>query len=177
MIDWGIDSGLLVIRVVIGATLVFHGTQKMFGWFGGGGLSGATAFFQRLGYRPPRAMAIMAATIETAGGVLLLLGLLTPIAVVLLTATLVNVLVIHVRNGFDRHNNGFEYELALLAGVAGIALAGPGALSLDASLGIELASMARTISGLDAGAAWGAILILAGTVGGAVVSATRRHTT
>ena len=169
-----IDIALLLLRLVVGFAMFYHGSTKLFGWFGGAGLSGATQIFRMLGYRPPRAMAIVASTLETVGGVLLLLGLLSPTAVVLLTAILVNVIAVRIGNGYDQRNRGVEYELALLVVVAAIAFAGPGAYSLDAVLGIDLIGLAVRILGVDVGVLWSVVLLVAGAVGGLIVSATRR---
>src|SRR3954454_7675468 len=74
------DTGLLLIRIVVGLLLVGHGTQKLFGWFGGHGLEGTGGFFEKLGYRPGKVWAAVAGMSETGGGLLLALGLFTPLA-------------------------------------------------------------------------------------------------
>ena len=74
------DAGLLILRVVVGVALVGHGTQKLFGWFGGAGPRGTGAFFEMLGYRPGELFAVVAGASEAGGGVLLGVGLLTPLA-------------------------------------------------------------------------------------------------
>ena len=168
-----IDAGLLAIRLAVGFIMFVHGTQKLFSWFQGEGIEAAEGLFKRLGFRPPRLMAYVAAWIETIGGVLLALGFLTPVAVVLLIATLVNVLLVHIKNGFDRRRNGFEFEFVLLAGTACVALAGAGAYSLDALLGIDLPSLALTTAGIDVRAFWAPLLSAMGAIGGLVVSSTR----
>ena len=72
--------GLLLIRLVFGLTLAAHGSQKLFAWFGGGGPRGTAGMFEKLGFRQPLAMAVLAGLAELGGGLLLALGLLTPLA-------------------------------------------------------------------------------------------------
>lgn len=74
------DIGLLLLRSAIGLTLAAHGAQKLFGWFGGAGLNGTAGFMESLGFRPGRRQARMAGLVEAGGGLLLALGLLTPVA-------------------------------------------------------------------------------------------------
>lgn len=171
----GIDAGLLIIRVVVGGVMIFHGTQKLLGWWDGEGLDGTAAFFDRQGFRPPKVMAVIAGCIETIGGALFGVGLIVSIAAVLLISTLVNVVILHARNGLDRKKNGFEYELVLLATVAGIALTGPGAYALDALFKVDVTEFLTHLVGVDTSSAWGAIMILAGAAGGIVVASTRRR--
>lgn len=171
----GVDAGLLILRVVVGGIMMFHGTQKLLGWWGGEGLNGTAAFFDRQGFRPPKVMAAIAGCIETIGGALFGAGLLGSIAAVLLISTLVNVVILHARNGLDRKKNGFEYELVLLAAVAGIALTGPGAYALDPLFRVDVAEYFTHLVGVDTSIAWGAIMILTGAAGGIIVAATRRR--
>ncbi len=72
--------GRLLIRTVVGGFFVGHGTQKLFGWFGGPGLEGTGQFFETIGLRPGRRNAIAAGTTEALGGALLAAGLATPLA-------------------------------------------------------------------------------------------------
>jgi putative oxidoreductase len=74
------NAGLLILRVVLGVALIGHGTQKLFGWFGGHGRRRTGAFFELLGYRPGALFAIIAGLSETGAGVLLAMGFLTPLA-------------------------------------------------------------------------------------------------
>jgi putative oxidoreductase len=129
------STGLLILRLAVAAIMFFHGTTKLFGWWGGEGLDGAERFFASQGFRPPRLMAMVAGATETTASVLLGLGLLTPLGVAMLTGVLANVCALHVRNGLDHRKHGFELELAILAGVVAVGLAGPGRWSLDALLG------------------------------------------
>jgi putative oxidoreductase len=114
-----------------------HGAQKLFGSFGGPGLKGTAAFFDQLGIRPGRPMAILAGLAEFAGGILVAVGLLTPlVAVALIAVMAVAVLKVHLKNGFFAQNGGYEFNLALAGMALTLLLAGAGALSLDSVLGI-----------------------------------------
>lgn len=132
------DWGLLAMRVAIGGTLIAHGSQKLFGWFGGGGLARTAAGFHRNGFRPGQVHATLAALGETGGGALLVAGLATPGAAAAATSTMVVASSTHVQNGFFSRNRGFELPGVLGATAAGLALTGPGALSLDHALGHRL---------------------------------------
>ncbi|MFI6502576.1 DoxX family protein [Nonomuraea typhae] len=156
------DIGLLVLRIVVGLVMAYHGTEKLLGWWGADGLKGAAAFFGRMGYRPPLVIAAVAGLTETMGGLLLAAGALTPLAVLMLAGTFANIVILHLPNGLSRRRNGFEYELVLLAATACVAFTGPGALAVDALYGLALN-----------GAVWGAALVGAGLLAGAAVSASR----
>jgi putative oxidoreductase len=131
------DTGLLIARLVFGALLVGHGTQKLFGWFGGHGLDGTGGFFHSLGFRPGKPMAAVAGLSEAGGGLLLALGLLTPLAGAAVVGTLLVAASVHFDNGVWATKGG--YETALLYGIlaAAIAISGPGSVSLDRALGID----------------------------------------
>lgn len=131
-----IDTGLLIIRLVIGLTFVGHGAQKLFGSFGGYGLKGTGGWFDSIGMKPGYTMALMAGLSELVGGALFALGLFTPLAGILIALTMVVAIVkVHGANGFWSTQNGYEYNLVLLAAAIGIALTGPGRYALDALLG------------------------------------------
>lgn len=127
------DIALLVVRLVVGALFAGHGAQKLFGWFGGHGLAGTGAFFDSLGIRPGRTMALVAGLSEVVGGGLLVLGLLQPLAALLIGgAMVVAIAKVHGKNGVWAQNGGFEYNLVLLVIVLALAALGPGSLSLAA---------------------------------------------
>jgi putative oxidoreductase len=135
--------GLLLIRVVVGLTLAAHGSQKLFGSFGGGGPAGTTTFFRSLGYRTPLLMALLAGLGELAGGLLFALGLFTPLAALILIVVMLNAITtVHWKKGFFNSAGGFEFNLTIVAAAAAIAAGGPGRYSLDHALG-----WAATISG------------------------------
>ncbi|TYS18769.1 DoxX family protein [Rossellomorea vietnamensis] len=130
-----LDTGLLIIRLVIGLSFIGHGAQKLFGWFGGYGLEGTGGWMESLGMKPGKAMALLAGLAEFLGGIFFVLGLLTPVAGIMIAITmLIAIVKVHYANGYWSTNNGYEYNLALLAVAIGLALAGPGKYALDAIL-------------------------------------------
>ncbi len=140
-------AGLLILRLVIGGILFGHGAQKVFGWWGGPGLTGWTQAIIRMRIRPPRAWAVISAFGELGGGALLALGLLTPLACVAIAGSmLVAIALVHWPRGFWVSKGGYEFNLSILAGVATLALIGPGQLSLDAALRIHLAEPTTVIA-------------------------------
>jgi len=130
------DAGLLMLRVVAGLLLFAHGTNKLFGWFGGGGLTGTTRFFGSIGYWPPRAMARVAAGTEVVGGAALVVGLATPLAAAAVVGLMLNVVVVHRPNGLWAVDNGYEFPLTLAVVAATLGFTGAGAVSFDAWLGL-----------------------------------------
>lgn len=131
--------GLFLLRVVIGALFVGHGTQKLFGWFGGPGLDGTRGMFRSLGYRKPGVVAILAGGAEAGAGVLLVLGLLTPLAAAAIIGVMVNAIVaVHAGNGPWVADGGWEYNVVLAAAATTFAFAGPGGAALDPALGLGL---------------------------------------
>jgi putative oxidoreductase len=143
--------GLLILRIVIGLTLAAHGAQKLFGWWGGSGMAGWTQAVTKLRIRPPALWAWIAALSEFGGGLLLAFGLLSPLgSLAIAGAMLVAVATVHWANGFWNGKRGYEFNLALLASVAALALTGPGTYSLDQLIGIHLPEPAILILGVIA---------------------------
>jgi putative oxidoreductase len=127
-------AGLLLLRVVVGLTMASHGTQKLFGWFGGPGPRGTSAFFGQLGYRAPVAMALLAGLAETSG-VAFAAGFLTPLAALGIAVVMLNaIFAVHLKNGFFNGNGGIEFPLLLLTTAVAVAAIGPGRYSLDRAL-------------------------------------------
>ncbi|MFG2874341.1 DoxX family protein [Streptomyces sp. NPDC048337] len=126
----GHDAGLLLLRLVLGLTMAAHGSQKLFGWFGGGGVRGTGQFFTASGYPAGDAMAVLAGLTETLGGLGLAVGLLTPLAGAAIVGTLINAIAVHGAGSFFAPA-GVEYELLLTAGAAALALTGPGRYAVD----------------------------------------------
>ncbi|MFJ6616859.1 DoxX family protein [Kitasatospora sp. NPDC091335] len=124
------DAGLLLLRLVLGLTMAAHGSQKLFGWFGGGGIDGTGQFFTMSGYPAGDAMAVVAGLTETLGGLALAVGLLTPLAAAAIVGTMVNAIAVTWGGGFFAPK-GSEYELLLTAGAASLALTGPGRYAVD----------------------------------------------
>ncbi len=127
-----VDAGLLLLRVLVGVTLSLHGMQKLFGWFGGGGLDATAGWFSSLGFGDGRASAVAAGVGEVAGGLGLALGLATPLAATLVIATMTTAaLVNNADNGFWSVNKGWELNGYLVAVAWSLATTGPGRFSLD----------------------------------------------
>lgn len=132
------DVGLLVLRVGVGGALAAHGTQKLFGWFGGGGVDGTAAMFDKAGFRPARLSAIAAGITETGGGALLAAGIATPAAGAAIAGTMVVASSMLAPKGFFAAKGGYEYAALIGVGGVSLALTGPGALSLDDVTGDRL---------------------------------------
>lgn len=129
------DLALLILRAILGTVFVAHGAQKLFGWFGGDGLLAEANSMAERGLRPAELMAVLAGLSEFGAGLLILLGLLTPLgalalAIVMVTATATDT----GQNGFFIQNDGFEYNLVLFTICAAFLFAGAGAYSLDRAL-------------------------------------------
>ncbi|MET9802478.1 DoxX family membrane protein [Streptomyces sp. NPDC006368] len=125
------DLGLLLLRVGTGSVLAAHGAQKLFGWFGGGGLTGTTQAMEAMGFRPGRRSAVAAGLGEAGGGVLLALGLATPAAGAAAAGAMAGAVAVHVPAGFFNQSGGFEYPAFLGFTAAALGLAGAGRYSLD----------------------------------------------
>jgi putative oxidoreductase len=155
------DTGLLVLRIVVGALLVGHGAQKLFGWFGGGGLAGTATYFRSAGYWPPRLMAGAAGGAELVGGAALAAGAVTPIAAAVVIGTMLNAAVaMHWRNGLWAANNGFEYPLVMATAAATLAFTGAGSASVDAWRGLGGASIEGGVLAVAMGLIVGAALLV-----------------
>ncbi|CAM3795222.1 DoxX family protein [Mesobacillus zeae] len=129
------DLGLLIIRLVVGLLFIGHGAQKLFGWFGGHGLEGTGGWMESIGMKPGVTMALLAGLSEFIGGILFALGLLTPLAGLMIAGTMVIAISkVHGKNGLWATQNGYEYNLVLLAVAIGIAFSGPGQYAVDAFL-------------------------------------------
>jgi len=131
------DTGLLIARMVFGLLMAAHGTQKLFGWFGGYGLAGTAGFFEQLGFRPGKLFAGAAAGTELIAGLLVAFGLLGPLGPALIVSVMiVAAATVHWQHGVFAQNNGIE--VPLLYGVAALTLALTGycAFSLDAALAL-----------------------------------------
>ena len=162
------NTGLLVLRLVNGLLLVGHGSQKLFGLFGGPGLAGAGGFFHSLGFRPGKPLAIVAGASEAGAGVLLALGLLNPLASAAIIGTLLVAGSVHFAAGLWGQNGGYETPLLYATAAAALAFTGPGAYSLDHALGLDSL----------AGNGWGVVAVVAGVLSGlAVVARGRRALT
>ncbi|MCQ6268550.1 DoxX family protein [Fictibacillus sp. WQ 8-8] len=128
-----LSLGLLIIRLVIGLSFAAHGTQKLFGWFGGHGLKGTGGWLESIGIKPGYTMALFAGLAEFGGGLLFAAGLVTWLGAAAIIVTMLMAIVkVHGPNGFWATSGGYEYNLILIAVALGVALTGAGAYSLDA---------------------------------------------
>ena len=134
-----LDLALLVLRVGLGLSLAAHGAQKLFGWFGGHGLAGTGGFFDSIGFRPGKPNAVIAGVGEVGGGLLLALGLLTPLGAAAVFGTMLVAASVHSKAGFFGSNGG--YELPVFYGLAAVVvtISGPGRYSIDKALDYPLA--------------------------------------
>ncbi|RLU87502.1 DoxX family protein [Streptomyces griseocarneus] len=122
--------GILLLRLMLGLIMMSHGTQKLFGWFDGGGITGTGKEFTQLGYPAGKAMAVVAGLSEGLGGAGIFLGLLTPLAAAALLGTMINALWVTWDGGFFAPK-GVEYTLLIAVSAAAIALTGPGRYAID----------------------------------------------
>jgi putative oxidoreductase len=153
-----VDIASVLLRVVVGLTVVAHGYNHL---WGGGGLAGTTRWFGSLGLRPPKLHAVLSGAGELAAGSALAIGLCTALAAAFVVGTMVVAGITHHRvNGFFVFKEGYEYVLMISVVCAVIGLLGPGAASVDRLLGIAVAGP----MGL-------AIVIGVGVIGAAVLLA------
>jgi putative oxidoreductase len=156
--------GKLIARVVVGALFVGHGTQKLFGWFDGEGPQATGETFEQIGLQPGRRNALAAGAAEAAGGAMLAAGLATPLAAAMLSGTMITAIrTVHLPKGLWVTKGGYEYNLVLLAALMALVDEGPGRISADAALGVEVR-----------GAGWAAAQLVAGAAGSELALAASR---
>jgi putative oxidoreductase len=157
------DLGRLLLRGVIGGLFIGHGTQKLFGWFGGPGRDGTEQMMGKLEMHPPRAHAVVSGATEATGGALLAAGLATPLAAAELIGVMFTAIrKVHLKNGPWVSKGGYEYNLVLIAALVALVDGGPGNLSVDRALGIHDTGPGWALGSLAAGAATSAAVIEAG---------------
>jgi putative oxidoreductase len=156
-------AGRLIARLTIGGLFVGHGTQKLFGWFGGPGPEGTAGMMEKLDMHPPRRNAMAAAGAETAGGALLALGAFTPAAAAMLSGTMFTAIrKVHFPKGLWNTGGGYEYNATLIAALAALVECGPGSLSVDRALGIEKRGTRWALASIAAGSIGSALAVQAG---------------
>ena len=151
-----LDLGLLILRVVFGVFLAYHGYNKV---FGGGGLSGTAGWFGAIGMKWPLWQARLAATTEIGAGLLFAAGLITPFAGAgIVGLMIVAIVVAHWKVGFFifKPNQGWEYCASIAIVAFAVSMIGPGRWSLDNVFGIEFSGW------------WGAVIAGALGTGGAL---------
>ncbi|WP_166366119.1 DoxX family protein [Pseudomonas akapageensis] len=127
--------GITVLRIVVGIIFAAHGSQKLFGLFGGYGLAGTAQYMESVGLTPGHLMAMLSGGMEFFGGLALIIGLLVrPAALGLAVLMLVAIFSVHINNGLFMSNNGYEFALALLGGAIAVLVEGAGKASLDGAI-------------------------------------------
>jgi putative oxidoreductase len=145
----------LLGRLLIGGLFFAHGTQKLFGWFGGPGPDATAQMMEKLNMHPGRRNAIAAGSAETLGGLGIAFGALTPAAAAALIATMITAIrKVHLEKGFFNTAGGYEFNLSLIAALLLIVEAGPGSPSIDSTLGRD-----------ETGSAWALIALAVGATG------------
>ena len=156
--------GLLLLRLAVGLTLAAHGSQKLFGWFGGWGIEATGNAFAQMGFVPGRRSAILAGLAELSAGLLLALGAATPFAAAIAASVmLVAIVSVHLEKGFFNSQGGYEFPLLVGLGALSLAFTGPGSISVDALLGLDLS-----------GTLWGTGAVVVALAGGGLQLASRR---
>ena len=158
-----LDLGSFIIRLIVGVVMLAHGYNHV---WGGGKLPGTARWFESIGIRPGRVHALLASVTELGCGLLLILGLLTPLAAGGVFGTMLVALICnHIKNGFFifRPGEGYEYVLTLTVVAVGLAALGGGRISIDNALGLDpdvFSGWGGLIMGLVVGGG-GAALVLA----------------
>ncbi|MFR9801900.1 DoxX family protein [Pseudonocardia sp. RS010] len=156
-----VDVAALLLRLVVGGTMLAHGWNHV---FGGGGLAGTARWFETIGMRPGRLNALAASVTELGAGALLVLGLATPVAAAGVVGTMLVALVTnHLRNGFFvfRPGEGYEYVLMIIVVGCAIGALGGGALSVDQLIGWPLTGLGGLAVAAGAGGLGAALLLTA----------------
>jgi putative oxidoreductase len=155
----------LITRMVVGFLMFGHGTQKLFGWFGGGGLAETSANMEKLGLRPGRDHAAFAGVSEATSGGLLAAGAALPVAAALVTGVMETAVKrAHLKNGIWVTKGGYEYPLVMTAAVLTLAEGGAGRFSIGRRLGLD-----------QRGSDWAALAFGVGSLGAWVVDGLARR--
>ncbi|MFI9275173.1 DoxX family protein [Kitasatospora sp. NPDC052896] len=153
------DLGLLALRSAVGGVLFTHGAQKLFGWFGGGGMEGTARAMEQMGFKPGGRNALAAGLGEAGGGALLVAGLATPAAGAIVAGTMAGAISVHFSRGFFVTQGGYEYPAVLGACGLAVGLSGAGRYSLDDLTGYRLDRAAIGLVAFVASAASAAAVV------------------
>jgi putative oxidoreductase len=135
VVDTNAGFSTLALRIPTAIIFMAHGSQKLFGWFGGYGLAGTGQWMESIGLSPGYLMALLSGSAEFFGGLALLIGLLVrPAAAVLAFTMVIAIFSTHIGNGLFMANNGYEFALALLAVTISLVVSGAGEVSVDRRL-------------------------------------------
>ncbi|WP_377274344.1 DoxX family protein [Peterkaempfera sp. SMS 1(5)a] len=151
----GVDIGVLALRLTVGLLLAGHGAQKLFGLFGGSGISGTGKWFASQGYRPGEFFAGCAGVSEVLGGLGLAVGLLTPLAAAALVGVMINAMVTTSVHGLWDVDGGLELPLCVAVVALAVTAIGPGRYALDRLFpwrcgGLRAAAFALVLGGVGA---------------------------
>jgi putative oxidoreductase len=158
--------GLLLLRLLLAGLLFGHATQKLFGWFRGGGPAGTGAMFHKWGVRPGPAMAVLAGASELAGATLIAIGFLSPLGSTIIIGTMIVAAAVNVPNGLWAHMGGYEVAFVYAALAVCVGYTGPGDWSIDAAIGF----------GPHDGYLWGTAALAVGVLGSVPPLIMRRQT-
>jgi putative oxidoreductase len=143
------NIGILLLRIALGLTFIGHGSQKLFGWFKGSGWQGTTGMITHMGLRPVWFWTLISSLSEFGGGLLVVLGFLSPLGSLGIIASMLTAIIkVHWKAGFWNTNRGFEFPLINLVSALALGLTGPGRFALDTALGIVLPEPLTLIVGL-----------------------------
>ncbi len=146
-----VDFGLLVLRVIVGGLIAAHGSQKLFGLWGGPGVKGTQGMMQHLNIWPPHIWAWVAIAGEFGGGLLTVLGFMSPLGPLMMVGQmLMAISKVHWTKGFWNTKGGFEFPFTLMTIGVALGLTGPGRYSVDRAIGFRLPEPLTTLVGLVA---------------------------
>ncbi len=133
------DLGLLILRLATGTLVAGHGSQKLFGWFGGYGVPGTAGWLESMGLRPGRIWAFLAGLSEFGSGVLTSLGLFHPVGPILMMSPMIMALTkVHWDKPIWVTEGGGELPVTNMAVATSLAMNDPGRFSLDRLFGIRV---------------------------------------
>jgi putative oxidoreductase len=123
-----------ILRIALGVVLVPHGCQKLFGMFGGMGLTANGALFERLGFSPGMFWGTLVGLTELVGGILLIIGLFTRFAAAAVLIFMLMAIKFTSAKGFFWSAGGMEYPILIGAVALYFLIRGAGPWSVDHKL-------------------------------------------